>query len=112
MVSVRCMSGCRSLAVEASAPPIEPNCSRASASLSWRISSPSGGKSMTRIRVPPFGGASTRPASSGSPERRSITAGVSRVFHTSKKAAPPAPPTSTTRSGGASETMMARPASS
>src|SRR5262245_32690882 len=52
------------------------------------------------------------PFSAGSPDCRSMMAGVSRVLHTSKKVGPPGPPTSCTRAGGASERMMAFPVSS
>jgi hypothetical protein len=48
----------------------------------------SGGISRTRMRVPFFGGASSMPLSGGSPEARSIGAGVARVFQTSKNSGP------------------------
>src|SRR6187455_1618039 len=66
--------------------------------------------SSTRIRVPFFGGASTIRSSDGSPDARSMHAGVSRVFHTSWNTGPCSPPTRCTRGGGASSWMMAFPA--
>src|SRR6478735_10020919 len=52
------------------------------------------------------------PSSAGSPESKSMAAGVSRVFHTSKNSGPCSPPMRRTLGAGPSSWMIARPSGS